>query len=273
MEEMISIVVPVYGAAEYIAETIRMVRGQTYPCWELILVDDCSPDGSVPAIETALADLRHCSEQRDGGVVRQIEEYFCEEGQRIALLRKAKNEGAARARNTGTAEARGRYLAFLDADDIWMPDKLEKELQYMKEKQAGFVFTAYEFGDEKAAPTGKVVHVPETLCYRQALSRTVIFTTTVLFDREKIAAQLLQMPDVASEDTATWWQILRAGHVAYGLDQVLAIYRRLAKSLSSNKWQAIRRIWNLYRRQEGLSVLRSACCFVFWAVRATVRRL
>ena len=245
MEEMISIVVPVYGAAEYIAETIRMVREQTYPCWELILVDDCSPDGSVPAIETALADLQHCSEQRDGGVVRQI----------------------------GTAEARGRYLAFLDADDIWMPDKLEKELQYMKEKQAGFVFTAYEFGDEKAAPTGKVVHVPETLCYRQALSRTVIFTTTVLFDREKIAAQLLQMPDVASEDTATWWQILRAGHVAYGLDQVLAIYRRPAKSLSSNKWQAIRRIWNLYRRQEGLSVLRSACCFVFWAVRATVRRL
>ena len=143
----------------------------------------------------------------------------------------------------------------------------------MKEKQAGFVFTAYEFGDEKAAPTGKVVHVPEMLRYRQALSRTVIFTTTVLFDREKIPAQLLQMPDVASEDTATWWQILRAGHVAYGLDQVLAIYRRPAKSLSSNKWQAIRRIWNLYRRQEGLSVLRSACCFAFWAVRATARRL
>jgi teichuronic acid biosynthesis glycosyltransferase TuaG len=81
------------------------------------------------------------------------------------------------------------------------------------------------------------------------------------------------MPEVESEDTATWWQILRAGHAACGLDEVLAIYRRPAKSLSSNKLAAIRRIWMLYRRQEGLSVVRSAWCFLFWAYRATVRRI
>ena len=143
----------------------------------------------------------------------------------------------------------------------------------MRSKGAGFVFTAYEFGDGQAEPTGKVVHVPAELTYRKALSRTVIFTTTVLFDREIIPAELMRMPEVESEDTATWWQILRAGYTAYGLDEVLAIYRRPAQSLSSNKLTAVRRIWNLYRRQEKLSVLSGARYFIMWAYRATMRRL
>ena len=115
--------------------------------------------------------------------------------------------------------------------------------------------------------------MPEILTYRKALSRTVIFTTTVLFDREKIPEELLSMPLVESEDTATWWQILRAGYQAHGLNEVLAIYRRPAQSLSSNKLKAMKRIWNLYRRQEKLSVISSAYYFIFWAYRATVRRL
>ena len=95
----------------------------------------------------------------------------------------------------------------------------------MEDRQAGFVFSAYEFGDEQARPTGRIVHVPDRLTYRKALSRTVIFTSTVLLDREKIPDSLIQMPAVASEDTATWWQILREGYTAYGLDEVLAVYR------------------------------------------------
>ena len=143
----------------------------------------------------------------------------------------------------------------------------------MEEQQAGFVFCAYEFGDEWGRPTGKIVHVPPRLTYQRALSRTVIFTTTVLLDRKKVSDRLIRMPAVPSEDTATWWQILREGHVAYGLDEVLAIYRRPAKSLSSNKFKAMKRIWNLYRTQEGLSVAASAFYFIFWAYRATVRRI
>jgi teichuronic acid biosynthesis glycosyltransferase TuaG len=249
MDELVSIIVPVYNAASYIEKTIEMVRQQTYSDWELILVDDASADESA-------------------AVIRRM---FQEDN--IRLIRKPRNEGAAAARNTGLAAARGRYIAFLDADDVWMPDKLLRELSYMKERQAGFVFSAYEFGDEQARGTGKIVHVPERLTYRKALTRTVIFTTTVLLDREKIPDELIRMPEVESEDTATWWQILRAGHTACGLDEVLAIYRRPAKSLSSNKLTAIRRIWMLYRRQEGLSVVRSAWCFLFWAYRATVRRI
>lgn len=274
---LISVIVPVYGAEDYIAKTIAMVEAQTYENWELLLIEDASPDGSAQAVRSALADC--AGRDLSGGVIaeraniRTAEAYKDRQGRRILLLCREKNEGAAAARNTGLRLAQGRYIAFLDADDVWFPDKLAKELAFLQERQAGFVFCSYEFGDRDAAPTGKVVHVPPILTYREALSRTVIFTTTVLLDREKIEDRLIEMPPVESEDTATWWQILRAGHKAYGLDETLAIYRRPPKSLSSNKAKALRRIWNLYRRQEGLSTVTSLRYFIPWAFRAVARRL
>ena len=258
-EKLVSIIVPVYNAGAYIEETIRMVEKQTYQEWELILVDDCSSDNSKAVIEEYLQKRNSLEES-----MRR---------QEIRLLVKQQNEGAAMARNTGMEAAKGRYIAFLDADDIWLSKKLSKEMTFMEKQQAPFVFSAYEFGDENAKGTGKIVHVPEKLTYRRALSRTVIFTTTVLLDRKKIPAELLSMPNVKSEDTAFWWKLLKNGIVACGLDEVLAIYRRPAKSLSSNKWEAIKRIWNLYRRQEQLPVIAAAYYFVFWAMRATLRRL
>lgn len=249
---MISIITPVYGAEAYIKETLEQTAKQTHQDWEWILVDDCSPDRSAACIESFAKEHPEL---------------------KIRLIRKEKNEGAAAARNTGIEAAQGRYIAFLDADDIWLPERLAEGLRYLKEKQAGFVFSAYEFGDENAAPTGKIVHVPERLTYREALSRTVIFTTTTLFDTDVIPKDLIKMPLVPSEDTATWWQILRAGYTAYGLDRVLAIYRRPAASLSSNKWKAITRVWNLYRNVERLSLPASAFYFCGWALRATLRRV
>ncbi len=273
VDGLVSIIVPVYCAAAYVAETIGMVRAQSYENWDLLLIDDCSGDESVMIIEQTLSACeRHSIQELPPGIGR-IEEYRCGEGQRIFLICKDRNEGAAKARNTGLSLAKGRYIAFLDADDVWSLDKLARQLSFMKKKGAGFAFSAYEFGNEAAEPTGKVVHVPDRLTYREALSRTIIFTTTVVLDREVVPDELIRMPQVESEDTATWWQILRAGHVACGLDEVLAIYRRPLKSLSSNKLKAVKRIWNLYRRQEKLSVLSSVFYFVFWAYRATMRRI
>ena len=156
---------------------------------------------------------------------------------------------------------------------MWLNHKLQRQMEFMEETDAGFVFSAYEFGDEEAVGTGRIVHVPDSLTYKKALSRTVIFTTTVLLDTKKIAKDLIYMPNVPSEDSATWWQILKGGHVARGLDEVLAIYRRPGKSLSSNKMKAIQRIWFLYRNVEKLSLWDSCIAFVGWAYRASVRRL
>lgn len=249
MKELISIVVPVYNAGNYIEKTIQQVQAQTYENWELLLVDDCSKDDSVDKIQPFLTDTR------------------------IRLIRQEKNQGAAAARNRGISEMNGDYLAFLDADDVWMKDKLSKTLAHAKKNSAHFVFTAYEFGDEEAKPTGKVVVVPEKLTYREALSRTIIFTTTVMFDMHFFTKEQVMMPLCKSEDTALWWRILRGGETAYGLNEVLAIYRRPATSLSSNKVEALRRIWMLYRKQEQLNVFASAWYFVGWAVRATLRRV
>lgn len=252
MGDLISIIVPVYNAENFIEETLDCVLAQTYPDWELLLVEDCSSDNTVTLIRRYMEKIGD---------------------PRIRLITQPSNMGAALARNRGLAEAGGRYISYLDADDIWMPDKLEKELAFMKEKGAGFAFTGYEFADENGKGTGKIVHVPEKLTYKQALSNTTIFTTTVMFDLGKLSKEQLEMPVIKSEDTALWFRVLRSGVTAYGLDENLAKYRRAGKTLSSNKLDALFRIWNLYRREEGLNVISSAWHFCFWALRAVKRRL
>lgn len=259
---MISIIVPVYNAEKYIETTIEMVQRQTFEDWELILVDDCSKDKSAELIRTCIRKAEGSQEGTDA----------CGSG-KIRLIEKPKNEGAAEARNTGIDAAKGRYIAFLDADDVWYPQKLEKQMAFMEKHDAAFVFSAYEFGDENAVPTGKAVHVPRLLHYKEALSRTVIFTSTVLLDTQKTGKELIHMPAIGSEDTATWWRILKAGFIAHGLDESLAIYRRPAQSLSSNKGAAVKRIWNLYRTVADLSAPAAAFYMFRWAWRASVRRL
>lgn len=252
MKDLVSIIIPVYNANKYIETTVRTVAGQSYENWELLLVDDGSTDGSSETIKRLEAE---------------------DDTHRIKVLLPNEHGTAARARNYGLKHASGRYVAFLDADDLWEKDKLEKELSFMKEKNAGFVFTGYEFADANGVGLGKIVKVPETLNYKQALKNTTIFTSTVLLDTQIVDKELIFMPEIKSEDTATWYRILRNGHIAYGLNENLVKYRRVANSLSSNKLEAIRRIWNLYRKAEKLSLIYSAYNFMFWAVRAVLRRI
>lgn len=247
---MISIIIPVYKVERYLRQTLDSVIGQTFLDWELIPVDDCSPDG--------------CKE-----ILKEYEK----KDSRIKPLYLDINGGAWQARNKGLAVAKGRYIAFLDSDDIWLPEKLEKTYNFMQEKGAGFVFTGYEFGDDEAKGTGKIVRVPETITYHEALKNTTIFTSTVLFDTEIIDKKLIEMPNIPSEDTATWWKILRTGVTAFGLDESLTIYRRISGSLSANKLEAIKRIWKLYRKSENLGLVYSMYNFIFYAIRAVKRRV
>ena len=258
---MISIVTPMYNASAYLEDTIRSVLDQTYTDWEWILVDDCSADDSMEIAQRAAASDARAAASAEAG------------SGRIRLLQMPENGGPAKARNAGIDAARGEYLAFLDADDIWKSVKLEHELSFLKDQKAAFVCHAYEFGDEAARETGKTVRPPAKLTYERALTRTVIFTSTVMFDLSQFTREELHMPDCHSEDTALWWRILRGGTPCLGLDEVLAIYRRSSQSLSSNKARAVRNIWQLYRRQEGLGVIKSAACTAGWAARAALRRL
>lgn len=255
---MVSVIIPVHNAEKFIVDTIDCVRAQTCTDWELLLIEDGSTDRTMDIMTAYLDELKDERIRLEKRRIHSPEE---------------RTFGAARARNLGISLAKGRYIAYLDADDRWREDKLERELAFLQEKQAGFVFTGYEFGDENAEGTGKVVHVPETLGYRQALANTTIFTSTVMIDTEKIDRSLIVMPYIKSEDTASWWRILKSGVTAYGLDENLVIYRRAGKSLSSNKIEALRRIWNLYRQAAGLSVFASAGHFVLWAYRAVKRRI
>lgn len=245
---LVSIVMPVHNGAEFIDDTIHSVLGQTYENWELLIVDDSSSDNTLEVIGQFSSE-------------------------KIRLITCKKNGGAAKARNRGVRAAKGRYLCFLDADDLWQPDKLQRQIEFMKEKDCAFAYAGYVFADADGRPNGKVVRVPEEITYKQALKNTTIWTSTVMFDMKKLNKKDVEMPDVASEDTATWWKILKKVGSAYGLNEVMAIYRRGGKTLSSNKMVAIKRIWSLYRNSENLSVPMSSLNFVGWAFNAVRRRV
>lgn len=246
--ELVSIIIPVYNAAAFLRETIQTVVNQTYSNWELILVNDHSSDNGKE-IAASIQDPR------------------------IKWVDLKRNGGAAVARNKGIELASGRYICFLDADDIWKKDKLSKQISFMQKTDCAFAFTSYAFANQCGTPTGKEVHVPATITYRQALKNTTIWTSTVMFDMAKLSKSQIYMPNVKSEDTATWWNILRQIDCAYGYDDILSLYRRGGKTLSSNKLEAVKRAWNLYKNVEQFSLAKSSYYMCRWAINAVRRRM
>lgn len=254
---LVSVVIPVYNAASIIARTIDTVLNQTYQNIEIILVDDHSTDQSVDIIKDYTASLLQKSD-----ITRNIK-----------LIETKKNHGAYYVRNLGSKAAHGRFLCFLDADDLWISTKIEKQVNFMVRTKAAFSFTSYEFADCNGIRTGKIAHVPKKVTYKAALKNTIIFTSTVMFDLSQIDKSLVEMPSIESEDTATWWKILKTGYTAYGMQKVYTLYCRNSGTLSANKLKCIQRTWNLYRKCEGFGVLKSLYYFCFYAIHATVRRI
>ncbi|CAK7013101.1 MAG: Putative teichuronic acid biosynthesis glycosyltransferase TuaG [Peptostreptococcus russellii] len=248
-DALVSIITPVYNAEKFIRETIESVQNQTYTNWEMLLINDCSTDSSAEIIKEKAA-----------------------EDSRIKYIELDKNSGAAITRNTGISKAQGRYIAFLDSDDIWKSDKLDKQLALIKEKDIGFCFTSYRYVMQDGVPTNKVARAPEKIDYNGLLKNTIIGCSTVLIDREVMGD--FRMTNVRrGQDTATWLQLLKRTEYAYGIYEDLVWYRVVDGSLSHNKWNAIKRTWNTYRNVEHLSLPKAMYVFVFYAYNALKKRI
>jgi teichuronic acid biosynthesis glycosyltransferase TuaG len=244
MEDLlVSIIVPAYRAAPYIARTIESVREQTYPDWEMLVADDCSPDDT-----------------------RAVVAQWAERDPRIRLIARECNGGPAASRNSALERAAGRWIAFLDSDDMWLPHKLERSIAHARSSSAALVYTGYRRISDDESRLGEPIHVPRTLTYAQLLGNTAIATSTVLIDRS-IAGEVRMQP-VFYDDFVCWLSILKRGHVAHGLDEDLMRYRVLARSVSRNKGRSAREVWKTYRQVEQLGPVSSSWHFTRYAFNA-----
>lgn len=251
MKAKISIITPVYNCEKYIKDTIEVVKSQTYENWELLLVDDCSTDNSKEIIERYLIDDK-----------------------RIKYFKLDKNSGAAAARNYALDKATGRFIAYLDADDLWKKEKLEKQVEFMQKNNYAFSCTSYEKIDEDGNSKGKIVIMPKKIDYNFYLKNTIIQTVGVMVDVDITGKEVLVMPNIRRrQDAATWCQILKANYDCYGMEDALAYYRVVSNSLSSNKLKAVKGTWFLYRKIEKLSFIKACYCFIGYAWNACKKRI
>jgi teichuronic acid biosynthesis glycosyltransferase TuaG len=239
---LVSVIMPAYNCQAFLKESVLSVIAQTYTDWELLIVDDASRDQTLTtARDLALHDRR------------------------IRVIHLDKNIGVANARNAGLDAANGRYIAFLDSDDLWLPEKLETQIEFMQSSATSFSFTQYR----RFASNGmlsKPIAVPDRVTYEHLLKGNVIGCLTVVLDRTKVPDA--SMPRIRHEDYVTWLRILRSGVVARGISKDLARYRVASESVSANKKKAAGWTWNIYRNIEGLSLAKSAWCFLNYFLHA-----
>lgn len=248
-KELVSVITPVYNAAAFIEKTVQSVLNQTYTNIEHILVDDCSTDNSEAIITEMIA-----------------------KDSRIKYIKLEENSGAAVARNVGIANARGQFVAFIDSDDVWRTDKLEKQISYMKDNKYAFTYTNFEMISEDGLVLNTKVPLPKRLDYKGLLKNTAIACSTVVIDRQIIGD--FRMPLVRKgQDTATWLKILKFHDYAYALDEVLGQYRQVQGSISSDRLGALKRTWNTYYNIEKLALPKAIYYFSFYVFNAIRRRI
>lgn len=235
---LVTVVMPVFNGARTLRRSMDSVLDQSFPELELVVVDDASTDGTVAIVEEIAG--------RDD---------------RVRLVRRERSGGPAAARNSGIEEATGRYLAFCDADDLWLPEKLARQLALAETTGAALVYCGYHRVDagfdgsaQDFTPEGRVVHVPTRLTLAGLRRRNVIGNLTAVVDTERTGP--VAMPDIpGAEDWALWLRILGAGGTAAGIDEPLALYRAAQEgSHSSDRTRAIRAVWQVLREQERMPV-------------------
>lgn len=245
--DLVSIITPMYKGGAFVGETIRSVQQQTYPNWEMIIVDDCSPDGGA-----GIAEVRKYAE-KDG---------------RIRLIVSPVNKGSSGARNIALHEAKGKYVAFLDSDDIWFPDLLESQLAFIEKTKAVIAFASYrrigEDGDEVLEP----FIVPTKVGYKDILKSNPIPCLTTLYNREVVGEQYFR-EELKSlrDDYAFWLEMLKKVDYAYGNPKILAAYRLVSSSVTRNRRKLMKPHFLIYYKVEKLGLVRSVYYFFCWAIR------
>ena len=237
---LVSIITPTYNCGRFIGETIESVQQQTYTNWEMIIVDDCSTDETKSVVEKYL--------QQDKRI-----KYHC----------LAENSGAAVARTKAMELATGQYMAFLDSDDLWMPDKLEKQVDFMKKNNYAFSSTSYQHMTEDGAMLPKVLKAIPKTDYNRLLLDCPVGNSTVMYDVSKMGK--FEVPNIRKRnDDALWLAMLKKERYICGLQDILMKYRVRNNSISSNKWSLIKYTWQLYRDIEKLSVFISVWHIFWW---------
>lgn len=240
MEDLVSIITPTYNCGKFINETIKSVLNQTYKNWEMIIVDDCSTDDTEK-------------------VVLKFDD------ERVKYHKLKINSGAAVARTTAMQLAKGSYMAFLDSDDIWTEDKLEKQLNFMKKNNYVFTCTSYEQIDENGNSLSKIINPVKKCSYNRLLLDCPVGNSTVMYDVKKMGK--FEVPNIRKRnDDALWLQMLKKEKYIYGFNSILMKYRIRKNSISSNKLKVIKYHWILYREIEHLSILRSLFHIFYWCV-------
>lgn len=244
MSPEVSIIMPVYNSLNVICDAVQSVQNQTFANFELIIIDDGSTDNTILKIRE-----------------------LAQQDSRIIIIQNTHNLGAAISRNIGCNCAKGKYIAFLDSDDLWVVDKIEKQMKYMESNGYDLSYTAYGFMNLNGKYMGKDYLVPNSITYKKLLCENVILCSTVM-----IKASVLQEHKFNNqffhEDYKLWLELLREGNKACGLKEVLCLYRSGGRS--SNRVKSAKNRWLIYRRAENLSFLKSIryfLCYFYFAIR------
>lgn len=245
-QELISIIMPAYNADKTLAMAVESVLSQTHPHWELIIIDDASCDRTW-----------------------EIANIFAQQDHRIRPLRNEKNCGVSGTRVRGLEAARGQWIALLDSDDAWKPDKLEKQVALAEQTGAQLVFTGSAFMRVDGSAIDWILHVPKTTSYRKLLKQNLISNSSVLIRKDCYECHQV-IGDDLHEDFVCWLRFLRAGGIACGIDEPLLIYRVSSNSKSGNKLRSAVMTWRSYRAV-GLNFIASAYYMVWYTVSGILK--
>ncbi|MGV0939647.1 glycosyltransferase family 2 protein [Empedobacter sp. ULE_I140] len=238
--EIVSIITPCYNSEKYIADTYNSIKSQTYTNWEWIIVDDCSTDKSVEIIQS-----------------------FNDE--RIKLVIQSKNQGAAYARNLALNKAQGRFITFLDSDDLWLPNFLETTINYLIENNEELVYSSYKRVDENLKPLLADFIAVDKVDRNRILYNCPIPMLTSVYDSKRIGK--IPVPDVElREDHAMWIDLLGKIKYARAINESLAIYRIRNNSVSRNKLRIAKKQYNVYRYYLKMNFFKSSYYTFFWAI-------